>query len=168
MGSNSKNLFTWDANSLLSSSSRANQIAYGRYDSPRYDLEKAQFIVGIGTDFQDSGTSKLYNTIGFTKSHSYKNGKKGRFVQFESHYTITGSCSDDRYSIPPGSETVVALLLLKALNSKEQSKKSSRSKLRLQKFYSRMKNCYLVLTIKLVFQKIFFLVLQMIFLLQHR
>ena len=72
-------------------------------------------IVGVGADFLDVGTSPVYHAKGFSHGQSYRNGTKGKFVQFESILSLTGGKADSRYTIPTGSELSVLLLLVKAL-----------------------------------------------------
>ena len=59
--------------------------------------------------------SVLSQTKGFSKFHSYNDGQKGLFVQFESNLSLTGAKADTRYVIPSGYELVVALKLLEAI-----------------------------------------------------
>ena len=127
-GSNSEDLYLWEANSLYSSVSKAYEIAFGKALIPRIELSHASIIVSIGSDFQDVGLSSVSHTKGFTISHSVRGGKKGKFIHFESAYSLTGTKADKRYVIPTGSEITVALKLLEALakNSKVKLKANFR------------------------------------------
>ena len=125
LGSEASRLYTFEPNGLFSSISRAHELAFGNYDLPRYELRKARVIVGIGSDFHEVGTSPVYHAKGFSHSQSFKNGAMGRFIQFESALSLTGAAADVRYVIRPGSETHIALLLLRSLFRHKASKGSS-------------------------------------------
>ncbi len=137
------NLYTWESNSLFSATAKANELAFGHKGVPRVDLEKANYILGIGSDFLDVGISSLYQTRGFADSHSYRNGKKGKFVQLESHLTLTGAKADTRLIIPPGSELVCSLLLLRALSENVSAKGSLRVKEEVRKILSQNRSILL-------------------------
>ncbi len=121
LGAKKENLFTWESNGLIASLQTAHEIAMGTRSMPRVELSKAKFLVGIGSDFQDVGVAANYLTRGFTRFHSYNNGHKGEFVQFESHLTLTGGKADKRYVIPPSSELSVALFLLQQVFEKKEA-----------------------------------------------
>jgi Fe-S-cluster-containing dehydrogenase component len=124
-GSSAVKLYTWDSNTLINSISKAHQLAFGSAFLPRVELSQARVLVGIGSGFQDVGTSTVSHTKGFSQFHSYKDGQKGLFVQFESTMTLTGAKADKRYVIPAGYEIIVALKLLEALSNNPLSNKSS-------------------------------------------
>ena len=132
IGSTEERLYTWEANSLFTSISKAHEIAFGFADMPRVELRNAKTIVGIGSDFLDVGTSPIYHAKGYSQSHSFKNGQKGTFIQFESNLSLTGAAADIRHLIKPGSETLVALCLLKSLDENQASKGSSVERLRIK------------------------------------
>ena len=115
IGSSKDHLYTWEPNSLFSSIAKAHELAFGHTDLPRLELPLAKVIVGIGSDFLEVGTSPVYHTKGFSLSHSFKNGRKGLFVQLESNHSLTGSSADKRHIIKAGSETTATLLLVKSL-----------------------------------------------------
>ena len=74
----------------------------------------AKMIVGGSRLFRCRYFSGL-SRKGFSHGQSYRNGTKGKFVQFESILSLTGGKADSRYTIPTGSELSVLLLLVKAL-----------------------------------------------------
>jgi Fe-S-cluster-containing dehydrogenase component/anaerobic selenocysteine-containing dehydrogenase len=125
IGHKGSNVYTYDANPLLSSQSKAHEIAFGAAGMPRVDLVAAKTIVGIGSDFLDVGISPVHYSKEYSASHSYRLGQMGLFVQFESILTNTGARAHDRYVIPAGSELIVALLLVRALLNHSASKGSA-------------------------------------------
>ena len=125
MGAPESNLYTWDSNGLFSSISEAHKIAFGSEGLPRVDLQQAKMIVGIGSDFLESGTSPVYHSKAFSQGMSYRSGadrkgSKGTFVQFESVMSLTGGKADERYTIPSGSELGTLLLLVQSLLQNEE------------------------------------------------
>ena len=132
MGSSAAQLYTFEPNGLMESIAAAHKSVYGVNAMPRADLDQARVIVGIGADFLDVGTSLVYHIRGYTDSHAFKAGVRGRHYQFESMYTMTGAKADDRFVIPPGSETLVTLLLARALLENKSSKGSSGARTQIQ------------------------------------
>lgn len=125
LGSSKENLYTWESNSLFASMTEAHRMCFGHSDLPRFEFNKAKVIVGIGSDFQATGLSPIYYSKGFSEGRSVRLGKRNKFVAFESHLTVTGSTADVRHVIPPGYETLVSLLLVKALLENSNSKGSA-------------------------------------------
>lgn len=132
IGSKTQNLYTIDSNSLAESILAAHKIAFGVNAMPRADLSRAKLIVGVGADFLDVGHALVYNTRTYTQAHAFASGTKGRHVQFESAFTLTGARADERFVIPPGSETLVTLLLVRALLENKGSKGTSASRSQIQ------------------------------------
>jgi Fe-S-cluster-containing dehydrogenase component/anaerobic selenocysteine-containing dehydrogenase len=118
LGGTTTDLYTYDSNSLFSSISEAHQMVFGVDSIPRPDMRVAKVVVGLGTDFLDVGTSPVFFAKNFASFHSLRGAEFGKFIQFESMMTQTGAKADERHSIPPSSEIVVALLLMKALVEK--------------------------------------------------
>lgn len=125
VGSDKSRLYTWEPNSLFTSIAKAHELVFGHDSLPRFEIEESKVIVGIGSDFLDIGTSPVYLTKGFAKAHAFDGHNKGKLVQFESNFSLTGAKADERHVIRPGSEWLVGLLLLKSLYEQPSSKGSS-------------------------------------------
>lgn len=132
MGSSATRLYTWEPNTLPESITAAHQLAYGVAAIPRADLNTSKLIVGIGTDFLDVGVSPVFHTKSYSEMHAFKGGVKGRHVQFEAAYTITGARADERHVIPPGSETLATLLLCRSLLENKSAKGSAQARAQIQ------------------------------------
>lgn len=117
-GGSEADLYTYDSNSLYESVQEAHRIVFGVEGLPRPDMRLAKTIVGLGADFLDVGTSPVFYAKNFATFHTVRNGTLGKFIQFESMMTQTGGKSDERFPIPPSSEIIVALLLMKAIVDK--------------------------------------------------
>lgn len=132
MGSKAAHLYTFEPNSLFASISKAHELAFGYSSLPRFELEEAKVLVGVGSDFLDVGTSVVYHTKGYTKGQAFNGKTKGRLIQFESYLSLTGAKADDRHVIRPGSEWLTTLLLVKALMDHSSSKGSTAERARIQ------------------------------------
>lgn len=130
MGSSADKLYTWDPNTLYGSIAEAHQIAFGAEGLPRVELRKTDYIVGIGSDFLDMGTTRVYHQKGYSRGHSFNPSKDklGRLVQFESNLSLTGGEAKERHVIPVGSETTIAMALLKAVLEDEACKGTASDK----------------------------------------
>lgn len=115
LGGNEDDVYTYESNSLYESITEAHRLALGVEGMPRPDLRLAKVVVGLGSDFLDVGTSPVFFAKNFSQFHTLRNGSLGKFIQFETMMTQTGSKADERHVIPPSSEIVVALLLMKSL-----------------------------------------------------
>lgn len=132
MGAPATNLWTIDSNTLGDAVTAAHKLVYGVNAMPRADLDQARVIVGIGADFLDIGLSLVYNSAGYTSSHAFKAGVRGKHVQLESGFTLTGAKADERFIIAPGSETLATLLLARSLLENKSSKGSSAARTQIQ------------------------------------
>jgi molybdopterin-containing oxidoreductase family iron-sulfur binding subunit len=122
MGGSENDLYTYESNSLYEAISEAHQMVFGYECMPRPDMRLAKVIVGLGTDFLDVGVSPVFYAKNFGGFHTYRAGADfGKFIQFESMMTQTGAKADERHVVPPSSEIVVALLLMKSLIEKNVS-----------------------------------------------
>ncbi len=129
LGGSNADLYTYESNSLYAATSEAHKLVFGVDCLPRPDMRVAQVIVGLGTDFLDVGTSPVFYAKNFANFHSMNSGNFGKFIQFESIMTQTGAKADERHVIPPSSEIVVALLLMKSLTEKNAASSSQAIKI---------------------------------------
>jgi Fe-S-cluster-containing dehydrogenase component/anaerobic selenocysteine-containing dehydrogenase len=120
-GGSEQDLYTYESNSLYESISEAYRLAFGAVGIPRIDLRQAKTIVGLGADFLDVGISPVFYAKNFSVFHTLRGGSLGKFIQFESMMTQTGGKADERHVIPPGSDIVSALLLMRSLVEKGTS-----------------------------------------------
>ncbi len=115
IGSSAEHFYTFEPNSLYAQISKAHELAFGKRILPRPDLRGARLIVGIGSDFLETGISPVFMSKSFAAGHAFNGAQssRGEFVQFESFLSLTGAKADTRYVIPPGSELAIAVTLLK-------------------------------------------------------
>ena len=84
IGQSEDDLYLYDTNQLRNATEAAYKIAYGVEGMPRTDLRRAEYIVGVGAEFLDIGTCHVYESKSWTASHTFRYGRKGKMVQFES------------------------------------------------------------------------------------
>ncbi|MCY4443349.1 MAG: 4Fe-4S dicluster domain-containing protein [Proteobacteria bacterium] len=131
LGSSAENVYFVDSRSLYATVDKAHHLAFGRTGIPRTVLSKAEMILGVSSDFFETGLSPIFDSKNFSRGIGYKNqgGKslKGRFIQCESVMSITGAKADKRHSIPVGSELPFLVLILSHLLSRSSQLKASSS-----------------------------------------
>ncbi len=133
MGAPESNLYTYESNSLLAAITQAHKIAFGVEAMPNPQLRAAEMILGIGSDFLDVGISPVYTAKGFAQSHTFRFGRMGEFVQFESTMSQTGTRASERHVVPVGSEMLVALMLIKALDANTNARGSAGDRAEIRK-----------------------------------
>ena len=112
----------------------AQSAGYGKALIPNYRIEQAEYILSIDGDFLGTMPGPgSYNESAFGRTRNLKNNKKkmSRLVVFESMFSLTGSNADERFSLRPGDQHLVALAL-----AAELSKKNSKYASALLKEYS--------------------------------
>ncbi len=129
IGQSEENLYLYDSNTLFNSISEAHRLAFGVDGIPRADLRRSKLLVGFGAEFLDvSGVSQVFDTKSWSVGHAFRAGNKGRFVQFESRLTTTGSKADQRHVIGVGDEFAVTLALVRSLLKVSDAKGSAAEK----------------------------------------
>ncbi len=89
----------------------ANKLSLGIEAIPTYIFDQARFVVSFGADILETWLSPVSNARGFAGMRTPANGSMGRLAQYEAHLSLTGANADERYSCPPGAETLVALAI---------------------------------------------------------
>jgi molybdopterin-containing oxidoreductase family iron-sulfur binding subunit len=93
----------------------ANRIVFAKDEIPHFALDKAELLINFGTDFLESWLNPIQLTRGYTRMHSYQDGKKGRYIHIAPHMSLTGTNADEWISCPVGHETSIALALSRIL-----------------------------------------------------
>ena len=136
IGQSENDLYLYDTNQLRNATEAAYKIAYGVDGMPRTDLRRAEYIVGVGAEFLDIGTAHVYESKSWTASHTFRYGRKGKMVQFESRLTNTGGKADERHVIGTGDELAITLAIVEALMKNPASKGTSAEKSEFRKVLS--------------------------------
>lgn len=88
--------------------SLAYQQTHGQKVMPVYHFDKAEVIVSFGADFLGTYLSPVQAAKKFAKARTVEEGKKARFISFESGLSLTGTNADERFQVQPGDEVLVA------------------------------------------------------------
>jgi anaerobic selenocysteine-containing dehydrogenase len=80
----------------------ANRIVFGKDEVPHFALDKAEVLINFGADFMESWLNPIQLTKAYTGMHSYRDGKKGRYIHISPHMSLTGTNADEWISCPSG------------------------------------------------------------------
>jgi anaerobic selenocysteine-containing dehydrogenase len=94
---------------------RANEMSYGRYQLPTFDLANARYVIGFGADFLGTWNSPVSQARAYGDMRQARRGLRGTFVQVESRMSQTGANADEWVPCTPGTEGVLALGLARAI-----------------------------------------------------
>ena len=110
----------WDSGSLLvfepyayEALKTANKKIFGLEGLVSYHLHQADFLLSFGADFLETWLSPVEYARKFKKMHAVKNGEKGFFIHISPYQSMTGANADLWGSCLPGSETTIALGLIR-------------------------------------------------------
>ncbi len=95
-----------DKSSLMASQEQV----FGTSVMPNYNIEDADIIVGVDSDFLGTAVATVANQRAFAKRRD-PNGKMNYFVQFESMMSLTGTNADERYAIKPSDQLALVMKL---------------------------------------------------------
>lgn len=93
----------------------ANRLLFGIDGVPSHDFANADVVVSFGADFLETWLSPVDYAHGFGHSHSYANGRRGRFVSVGPHHSLTGLNADEWLATRPGTEHLVALAMARSI-----------------------------------------------------
>ena len=93
----------------------ANRLTFGRDAVPYHAFEDAEVILSFGADFLETWVSNGQAARGFARMHTFRDGKAGTFIHVEPRQSLTASNADEWVRNAPGTETAVALAVLKLL-----------------------------------------------------
>src|SRR4051812_17964922 len=95
---------------------RASEIAFGRTEVPRYDFDRAGYIVAFGAEFLETWISNVEFTsayAGLRRRRSHESA--GSFPWIAPRLSLTGLNSDGWIPASPGSEAIIALAIAHAV-----------------------------------------------------
>jgi len=125
VGNSLMNLFTATLQSLNSqpplvfepyayeSLKTANERVFGVDGLPSYHMDRADILVSFGADFLETWLSPVEYAWKFKTMHEFRDGNKNLFFQISPCQTLTGANADHWLACKPGSESVVALGLVR-------------------------------------------------------
>jgi molybdopterin-containing oxidoreductase family iron-sulfur binding subunit len=93
----------------------ANRATFGRDAVPYHAFEDAEVILSFGADFLETWISNSQAARGFARAHTFRDGKAGTFIHVEPRQSLTASNADEWVRNAPGTETAVALAVLRLM-----------------------------------------------------
>ena len=110
----------WNAREMLvfepfayESLKTANEKVFGRKELASYRMQEADILVSFGADFLETWLSPVEYAHKFKAMHALKNGQKVPFYQLSPVQSLTGANADYWVPCTPGSESVIALGLVR-------------------------------------------------------
>ena len=91
----------------------ANDKVFGVDGLPSYHMDQADILVSFGADFLDTWLSPVEYAWKFKAMHELKDGNKNLFFQISPCQTLTAANADHWLACKPGSESVIALGLVR-------------------------------------------------------
>jgi molybdopterin-containing oxidoreductase family iron-sulfur binding subunit len=91
----------------------ANEKVFGVDGLASYHMDQADILVSFGADFLETWLSPVEYAWKFDAMHAYKDGHKNLFFQIAPCQNLTGANADHWLACKPGSESVVALGLVR-------------------------------------------------------
>jgi molybdopterin-containing oxidoreductase family iron-sulfur binding subunit len=91
----------------------ANEKVFGRNELAGYRMEEADVLVSFGADFLETWLSPVEYAAKFKTIHALKEGQKVQFYHINPVQSLTGSNADYWMACNPGSESIVALGLVR-------------------------------------------------------
>jgi anaerobic selenocysteine-containing dehydrogenase len=88
---------------------RANQLSFGFFQLPTFDLANANYVLGFGADFLSTWNAPVAHAAAYGDMRRGRPGVRGAFVQVEARMTTTGGSADQWVPVTPGTEGVLAL-----------------------------------------------------------
>ncbi len=89
----------------------ANRRMFGRAEPEVHDLENADYLLSFGANLLESHTSPVRYNLGLSHFRRGRPGRRGKFVQVESRFSLTAANADEWLPARPGSEALVALAM---------------------------------------------------------
>lgn len=102
---------------------KASELVYGTYGVPDYKFDQAEVVLNFGADFLETWISPCGYAKDWAKSR--KGHKPVRVIQVEPRLSLTGANADTWLNCNPGSESEVAIAILKELLAKGHGKNVS-------------------------------------------
>jgi anaerobic selenocysteine-containing dehydrogenase/Fe-S-cluster-containing dehydrogenase component len=94
----------------------AADVAFGRAEIPRYDLDRAEFVLAFGAEFLETWISNVEFTAAYARLRNRRlHDPGGAFVWVAPRMSLTGLNADGWIPAPAGSETAIAFAIASAM-----------------------------------------------------
>jgi anaerobic selenocysteine-containing dehydrogenase len=88
---------------------RANELSFGRFQLPTFDLAGTRYLLSFGADFLGTWNSPLAHSVAYGRMRQGRDGVRPKFVQAEPRLSQTGASADEWVAVRPGTEGALAL-----------------------------------------------------------
>jgi anaerobic selenocysteine-containing dehydrogenase len=88
---------------------RANELSFGRYQLPTFDLARTRYLLGFGADLLGTWNSPLAHSVAYGAMRQGRAAVKSKFVQVEPRMSQTGASADEWVAVRSGTEGALAL-----------------------------------------------------------
>lgn len=85
------------------------EATHGFAAEPRYDLDRAHYLLSFSAPLLDAGTSPVENLRGWADLRRGDPAHRGKIVQFDTRLSVTAAKADEWVPIHPGTEGWLAL-----------------------------------------------------------
>jgi len=92
---------------------KASELAFGQAAVPKVSLKGADLVCSLGAQFLETWGDVTALAREYAELRTVDHGKRGVHHQFEAKMSMTGASADKVHHAKPGSETLLALALLK-------------------------------------------------------
>ena len=109
---------------------KANQIVFGIDGLPTYRIDRADFLVAFGAPFLETWLSNVEYASQFAEFHAPKENRKSLFFHVGPRFSMTAAKADEWIAVPPGTEYLIALAMLKIIDEENLAPHAQRDPLR--------------------------------------
>ncbi len=109
---------------------KANQIVFGIDGLPTYRIDRADFLISFGAPFLETWLSNVEYARQFAEFHATKGNRKNLFFHVEPRFSMTAANADEWIPVPPGTDYLVALAMLKIIDEENLAPNRQRDSLR--------------------------------------
>lgn len=95
----------------------AGEKAFGRSEIPYFSLKGCDTVVSLGAQFLETWGDVVSNSRDYAAAREVDHGKRIHHYQVEARMSGTGASADEVLYAKPGSETLIALALLKEVSA---------------------------------------------------
>jgi anaerobic selenocysteine-containing dehydrogenase len=88
---------------------RANQLSFGHYQLPTFDLARSHYVVSFGADLLGTWNSPVAHSVAYGRMRQQQPGARAKLVAFEPRLSQTGASADEWIAVRPGTEGIAAL-----------------------------------------------------------
>jgi molybdopterin-containing oxidoreductase family iron-sulfur binding subunit len=94
---------------------KAGQMVFGTKDIPAYRIDRSDFLVSFGADFLETWLSPVEYARQFSVLHDLDKAPKSTSIYVGPRLSLTGANADFWISVPPGTEYLVAVGMLRSI-----------------------------------------------------